>query len=98
MIEVAEIGVQPAEAVEQPMMDRLVADALREREPLGERPERLVVVAFAGQRQPAHETTEQQRQEQAALARQRQTFGLKTRRLAVVADPVAQQPGDRQRE
>ena len=71
LIEVAQVGVQPSEAIQQPMMDRLVPDTLRQRQPFVERGQRLVVVALAGERQAAQEATEEQRKEQAALARER---------------------------
>ena len=77
-------------------MDRLVADALGERESFVERGQGVVIVPLTGQRQPAHEAAEEQRDEHAGLAGQQESLGLHPRRLVVVARPVAQQPADRQ--
>ncbi len=49
LVEVSEVGVQPAEAIEQPMMDRFVTDAFGEGQTLSERGQRIVIVALAGQ-------------------------------------------------
>src|SRR4030095_4832377 len=98
LVEVAEVGVQPAETVEQPMMDRLVAYPLGERQSFVERGQGVVIVPLTRQRQPAHEATEEQRDEHAGLAGKGESLGLHPRRLVVVAGPVAQQTADRQRQ
>src|SRR5262245_9319637 len=68
-VEVAQLEVQPPQAVEQSMMDRLVADLPRELEALAKRRERGRIVALAGQGEPAQEGAEEQRQQQIVLAR-----------------------------
>ena len=67
-------------------------------EPFVEGGERLVVVALAGQGEPAQETAEEQWNEQAALAREREPFVLQAHGLGEVARPVPQQTGGRQRQ
>ena len=73
------------------MMNGFVADALGQRQPFGERRERLVVVALARQRQAVQEAAEQQREEQPAVARQLEAFSLEPRGLGVVTVQFLQQ-------
>ncbi len=77
-------------------MDRLVPHSFGQRESFVEGHERVVVVALPGQGQPAHEAAEEQRDQHARFAGQRQSFGLHLGRLPVVARPVSQEPADSQ--
>ena len=79
-------------------MNGFVTDTLGQRQPFGERRQRIVVVAFTRQREPVQEAAEQQRKETPAFARKFLAFALETRRLGIVTGPVSEQPGGRQRQ
>src|SRR5262249_53997017 len=66
-VEIAELRVQPAEAVEQAMVDRLVADLLGEAQPLPEQRQRALIVALGRESHPVKEEVEEKRYEKMLL-------------------------------
>ena len=66
------------------MAPDLVAHLFGEAEPLFKPGQGLVVVALAGQRQPATEETEKQRHQQVVLSGNAQALGLEGHRLGIL--------------
>ena len=75
-VEIPQLRVKPPEAIEQAVMDRLVADLLGQLQSLPEQRQRRFVVALAGEGDPLDEQVEQQRDEEVMLPGQDQTLGL----------------------
>src|SRR5439155_23401082 len=94
-VEVAQLEVEPAEAVEQPVMNRLVSDLPGELQTLTKRRERGRVVTLAGQGQSAQEGAEEQWEQQVVLARDLQPTDLQLVCRVVVRFPTLDEPGDR---